>query len=93
MAPGTNCGKISATAALELGLSDSTFVATSIIDAHAGGLALVAAGAKTKQDLIGRLGLICGTSACHICFECRSHLCARCVGTILQCYDSWLLAC
>lgn len=67
MAPGTNCGKISATAALELGLSDSTFVATSIIDAHAGGLALVAAGAKTKQDLIGRLGLICGTSTCHMC--------------------------
>ncbi|XP_069956681.1 FGGY carbohydrate kinase domain-containing protein isoform X4 [Cherax quadricarinatus] len=67
MTPGTNCGKISATAALELGLSDSTFVATSIIDAHAGGLALVAAGAKTKQDLIGRLGLICGTSTCHMC--------------------------
>ncbi|XP_042231555.1 FGGY carbohydrate kinase domain-containing protein-like isoform X2 [Homarus americanus] len=67
VAPGTECGRVSAAAALEMGLCESTHVATSVIDAHAGGIALVAAEAKTKQDLIGRLALICGTSTCHMC--------------------------
>ncbi|XP_045600229.2 FGGY carbohydrate kinase domain-containing protein isoform X1 [Procambarus clarkii] len=67
LAPGTQCGKLSAAAALESGLSESTHVATSIIDAHAGGLALLAADATSKKNLIGRLGLICGTSTCHMC--------------------------
>ncbi|ROT63789.1 putative FGGY carbohydrate kinase domain-containing protein-like [Penaeus vannamei] len=65
--PGTDCGQLSAEAAAQLGLSESTHVATSLIDAHAGGLALVSAQAKAKEDLVGRLGLICGTSTCHMC--------------------------
>lgn len=55
--PGTDCGQLSAEAAAQLGLSESTHVATSLIDAHAGGLALVSAQARAKEDLIGRLGM------------------------------------
>lgn len=55
--PGTDCGQLSAEAAAQLGLSESTHVATSLIDAHAGGLALVSAQAKAKEDLVGRLGM------------------------------------
>lgn len=55
--PGTDCGQLSAEAATQLGLAESTHVATSLIDAHAGGLALVSAQAKVKEDLIGRLGM------------------------------------
>lgn len=67
LAPGSSCGKLTLTAASELGLTTETYVATSLIDAHAGGLALVAAQASSGKDLIGRLGLICGTSTCHMC--------------------------
>ncbi|XP_071528208.1 FGGY carbohydrate kinase domain-containing protein isoform X2 [Panulirus ornatus] len=72
MAPGTQCGRVSKAAALQMGLTENTYVATSIIDAHAGGLALVAAKAKSKEDFIGRLGLICGTSTCHMCVSMDS---------------------
>ncbi|XP_068245693.1 FGGY carbohydrate kinase domain-containing protein [Palaemon carinicauda] len=65
--PGSKCGMMTSEAASQLGLSTETAVATSLIDAHAGGLALVAAGAKDGEDLYGRLGLICGTSTCHMC--------------------------
>lgn len=65
--PGSRCGMMSSEATSELGLTSETAVATSLIDAHAGGLALVAAGAKDASDLHGRLGLICGTSTCHMC--------------------------
>lgn len=56
MAPGTECGRVSEAAALQMGLTENTYIATSILDAHAGGLALLAAQAKAKKDFIGRLG-------------------------------------
>lgn len=57
---GSTAGYLTATAAEALGLSPGIPVATGIIDAHAGGLALVA----TRPQ--GTLALISGTSNCHM---------------------------
>ena len=57
---GSSPGTLTATAAAELGLPPTTVVATGIIDAHAGGLALVG----TRPE--GALALIGGTSNCHM---------------------------
>ncbi|MEN3929854.1 FGGY-family carbohydrate kinase [Microvirga sp. W0021] len=57
---GEKAGKLSAQAAEALGLSTDVIVASGIIDAHAGGLALV--GSSPEQSL----ALISGTSNCHM---------------------------
>jgi FGGY-family pentulose kinase len=57
---GSAAGALGPVAAGELGLRPGTVVATGIIDAHAGGLALVGAAPQ------GSLALICGTSNCHM---------------------------
>ena len=61
---------LSATAAAELGLPAGTPVATSVIDAHAGGLGVIGAviegEAPDKLALERRLALIGGTSSCHM---------------------------
>ena len=57
---GAAAGALSPAAAEHLGLRSGTTVATGIIDAHAGGLALVGAAPE------GSLALICGTSNCHM---------------------------
>ncbi|RZC42847.1 FGGY carbohydrate kinase domain-containing protein, partial [Asbolus verrucosus] len=66
--PGTPVGDgLSKTTAEELGLKVGTPVGTSIIDAHAGGLGLVGCRAPNiDSDFSTRLGLICGTSTCHM---------------------------
>ncbi|KAL1140707.1 hypothetical protein AAG570_000637 [Ranatra chinensis] len=67
-APGEPCGKgLSKEAAEDLGLIEGTAVATSIIDAHAGGIGLVGCDAfSITQDFTKRISLICGTSTCHM---------------------------
>lgn len=57
---GAEAGKLSAEAAGQCGLAANISVASGIIDAHAGGLALV--GAQPE----GSLALISGTSNCHM---------------------------
>lgn len=57
---GEAAGSLSAQAAQQLGLSAEVVVASGIIDAHAGGLALV--GSQPQ----GSLALISGTSNCHM---------------------------
>lgn len=57
---GSVAGRLSAGAAEELGLPEGIVVASGIIDAHAGGLALVCTAPE------GSLGLIGGTSNCHM---------------------------
>lgn len=57
---GSAAGKLSSRAAAELGLPAGVVVATGIIDAHAGGLALV------STEPLGSLAIICGTSNCHM---------------------------
>lgn len=57
---GSTAGRLSETAAAEMGLTAGLPVATGIIDAHAGGLALVGAAPQ------GTLALIGGTSNCHM---------------------------
>lgn len=57
---GSAAGKLSAKAAAALGLPPGIVVATGIIDAHAGGLALVSTAPH------GSLAIIGGTSNCHM---------------------------
>lgn len=57
---GSAAGRLSAEAAAALGLPAGIAVATGIIDAHAGGLALLAAQPE------GGLAIISGTSCCHL---------------------------
>jgi len=57
---GSLAGRLSAAAAAEMGLPAGIAVATGIIDAHAGGLALVGSAPE------GTLALIGGTSNCHM---------------------------
>ncbi|XP_050305026.1 FGGY carbohydrate kinase domain-containing protein [Anthonomus grandis grandis] len=66
--PGQPVGKgLSKLAAEELGLLPGTPVGTSMIDAHAGGLGLIGCKADCiDPDFETRVGLICGTSTCHM---------------------------
>lgn len=57
---GSAAGRLGERSAAELGLLPGTVVATGIIDAHAGGLALLGAAPE------GGLAIISGTSCCHL---------------------------
>jgi FGGY-family pentulose kinase len=59
-------GALTPQAAAELGLTTSTKVAVSIIDAHAGGLGLLGLPLDGALDFDTRLALIGGTSSCHM---------------------------
>ncbi|XP_023220769.1 FGGY carbohydrate kinase domain-containing protein-like [Centruroides sculpturatus] len=67
--PGEPCGNgLTFEAARELGLLPGTPVATSIIDAHAGGIGLLGC-LQSQQEfdsLTSRMAVICGTSTCHM---------------------------
>lgn len=65
---GERAGALTEKAAGELGLAPGIACAVSIIDAHAGGLGLLGAGADalTADVLETRLALIGGTSTCHM---------------------------
>lgn len=66
--PGEAVGSgLSKRAAVELNLLEGTPVGASIIDAHAGGLGMLGCDSPDfPVDLTARLGLICGTSTCHM---------------------------
>ena len=57
---GSAAGRLAARAAADLGLPEGIPVATGIIDAHAGGVALLGAAPE------GGLAIISGTSCCHL---------------------------
>jgi FGGY-family pentulose kinase len=59
---GHTAGQLTPTAARELGLAAQTPVGVGLIDAHAGGLGLLAG--STPEELQTRLALIAGTSNC-----------------------------
>ncbi|XP_059056974.1 FGGY carbohydrate kinase domain-containing protein [Achroia grisella] len=65
--PGEKCGGLTVEVAHILGLATGTPVASSIIDAHAGGLGMIGShGEGIDKNMSSRLGLICGTSTCHM---------------------------
>ncbi|XP_011506281.1 PREDICTED: FGGY carbohydrate kinase domain-containing protein [Ceratosolen solmsi marchali] len=66
--PGYPVGSgLSSKAAKELNLVVGTPVGTSMIDAHAGGFGMLGCSAENiSSDFTSRLGLICGTSTCHM---------------------------
>lgn len=66
--PGVPSGEgLSQNVAELLGLIKGTPVATSIIDAHAGGLGMIGTdGEGISKDMSSRMSLICGTSTCHM---------------------------
>lgn len=65
--PGKAVGKgLTAKAASELGLDTGTAVSTSLIDAHSGALGMLACQYPGSEDVVGRLGLVSGTSTCHM---------------------------
>lgn len=66
--PGEAVGSgLSKLAARELDLLEGTPVGASIIDAHAGGLGMLGCDSPDYSvELTARLGLICGTSTCHM---------------------------
>jgi len=57
---GTLAGNLTKQAASELGLTTSTVVSSAIIDAHAGGLAIIGENPESTLAIIG------GTSSCHM---------------------------
>ncbi|XP_034241342.1 FGGY carbohydrate kinase domain-containing protein [Thrips palmi] len=73
--PGTPVGSgLTENAAKELGLKPGTKVATSIIDAHAGGVGLMGCNAENiSKDFSSKLALICGTSTCHMALSREIH--------------------
>ncbi|XP_028144845.1 FGGY carbohydrate kinase domain-containing protein-like [Diabrotica virgifera virgifera] len=68
LAPGSAVGKVlSQQAAAELGLVAGTPVGALMIDAHAGGLGLIGCRVPGVDPAFHtRVGLICGTSTCHM---------------------------
>ncbi|KAL1464229.1 hypothetical protein WDU94_003895 [Cyamophila willieti] len=66
--PGDPIGNgVSSAVAQQLGLNPGTPVSVSMIDAHAGALALLVTNAPgITNDFESRLGMICGTSTCHM---------------------------
>ncbi|XP_050428744.1 FGGY carbohydrate kinase domain-containing protein [Adelges cooleyi] len=66
--PGQRCGSgLTNKAAEQLELDVGTPVATSLIDAHAGGLGMISIALnKCSNNLQNRLVMICGTSTCHM---------------------------
>uniref|UniRef100_A0AAG5DGN7 FGGY carbohydrate kinase domain-containing protein n=1 Tax=Anopheles atroparvus TaxID=41427 RepID=A0AAG5DGN7_ANOAO len=69
--PGTSIeGGLSEVAARELGLRAGTAVASSMIDAHAGALALLGCQGPGEggegRKLTTKMAIICGTSSCHM---------------------------
>ncbi|CAB3381641.1 Hypothetical predicted protein [Cloeon dipterum] len=65
--PGSLVGNLSKEAATQLGLHPEVRVGTSLIDAHAGTLGMIGCNAAgASQNFTERLGLICGTSSCHM---------------------------
>ena len=70
--PGKCIGGLSVASANNLGLKPGTPVATSLIDAHAGGIGMIGPDLPVElasgytDDICRRIGLICGTSACHM---------------------------
>lgn len=65
--PGQKCGGLKGDIADSLNLVPGTPVAASIIDAHAGGLGMIGTrGDGIDKAMSTRLGLICGTSTCHM---------------------------
>ncbi|KAG8234163.1 hypothetical protein J437_LFUL014953 [Ladona fulva] len=76
--PGTPIGKgLSPSVAGSLNLIPGTPVGASMIDAHAGALATISCRAPNlvpSVDIENRLGLICGTSTCHMAISCGDPL-------------------
>lgn len=73
--PGERCGGLTDESAELLGLLPGTPVATSIIDAHAGGLGMIGTdGEGIDKCMSSRLSLICGTSTCHMAVNKRAVL-------------------
>lgn len=66
--PGDPCnGGLTKLAAGEIGLLPCTPVGTSLIDAHSGGLGMIGCNVDgVSSEFETRLGLICGTSTCHM---------------------------
>jgi len=61
---GSPAGKLTPAAAADLGLTQKCVVGVGLIDAHAGGLALL--GGFATEDLNSRMAMIAGTSTCHM---------------------------
>lgn len=57
---------LSMRAANDLGLLPNVPVAASLIDAHAGALALLGCNDELDLDIQSKMALICGTSSCHM---------------------------
>ena len=89
MSPGERVASVSAGAALELGLTCDTSVGASLIDAHAGALGMLAG----VSDSVGRLGLVSGTSTCHMLLSSTPTLVPGVWGPFLSAVlpGAWLL--
>ena len=67
--PGQSVGVLTSESACELGLNVGTPVATAMIDAHAGGIGMIGPilpSEISECDITQRIGMICGTSTCHM---------------------------
>lgn len=68
---GRDLGPLSPEAAVHLGLTTAAHVGVGLIDAHAGALGVLGPrAAEGEASLDRRLGLIAGTSTCHMALSC-----------------------
>ena len=67
LAPGQPVGRgLTEESAAHMGLEPGTKVGASLIDAHCGAVGMIGARHQGDNDVTKRLGIICGTSSCHM---------------------------
>ena len=89
---GEPLGKLTEEVAAELGLTTACTVGCGLIDAHAGALAVLGPYLNSGPSASDHIGLIAGTSTCHMALSSSPREVAGCLGAILWRCCPWHLA-
>ena len=90
---GAPLARLTEAAALDLGLTTACVVGAGLIDAHAGALAALGPFLRAGgEDLDRHIGLIAGTSTCHMALSTEPRSVSGVWGTLFRCGDTGSLA-